>query len=98
MCVICVKRVPQIATRVFRYRLTRVRHWDMVSPMRGDEELLTSLQASELLVRSVRTVHRLAQAGALPVAKKLPGPNGAYLFRRGDVLTLRESTRSAGAA
>lgn len=49
------------------------------------DELLTSAQASLLLAKSGRTVQRMAEAGALPIAQKLPGPNGAYLFRRSDV-------------
>lgn len=50
------------------------------------DALLTSTQAGVVLGKSARTVTRLADAGALPVAQKLPGPNGAYLFRHTDVL------------
>jgi len=50
-----------------------------------NDELLTSTQAGTLLVKSARTVQRMADAGSLPVAQKLPGPNGAYLFRRKDI-------------
>lgn len=53
-------------------------------------ELLTSPEAGQILGKSARTVQRLADAGALPVAQKLPGPNGAYLFRRSDVEALLE--------
>ena len=58
-------------------------------------ELLTSVQVAILLGKSARTVHRMAEAGTLPVAHKLPGPNGAFLFRREDIDALVES---AGAA
>lgn len=49
------------------------------------DRLITSAEASRILGRSLRTVHRLAESGALTPAQKLPGPNGAYLFRRRDV-------------
>ena len=53
-----------------------------------NDALLTSPQASHLLGKSIRTIHRLTQSGELPVAHKLPGPNGAFLFRREDVEAL----------
>lgn len=56
-----------------------------MSPAPNPDELLTSPQAGAILNRSARTVQRLADSGDLPVAQKLPGPNGAYLFRRADV-------------
>lgn len=52
------------------------------------DDLLTSHQAGLLLNKSARTVQRLGQSGALRIAAKLPGPNGAYLFRRADVESL----------
>ena len=58
-------------------------------------ELLTSVQVAILLGKSARTVHRMAEAGTLPVAQKLPGPNGAFLFRREDIEALADT---AGAA
>ena len=51
-------------------------------------ELLTSPQAGAILGKSARTVQRMADAGDLPYAHKLPGPNGAYLFRRSEVEAL----------
>lgn len=51
-------------------------------------ELLTSPQAGAILGKSARTVQRMADAGDLPYAQKLPGPNGAYLFRRSEVEAL----------
>lgn len=49
------------------------------------DELLTSTEVGGLLGCSGRTIQRRADAGEIPVAHKLPGPNGAYLFRRSDV-------------
>lgn len=65
--------------------------------MPDDETLLTSPQAGALLGKSARTVVRMADAGVLPIAQKLPGPNGAYLFRQGDVRRLAERA-TAGVA
>lgn len=62
------------------------------------DDLLTSPQVALLLSKSIRTVHRLADSGELPVAHKLPGPNGAFLFRREDVERLLTPTSTAGAA
>jgi excisionase family DNA binding protein len=53
-------------------------------------ELLTTTEAGQILRKSARTVQRMADAGDLVVAQKLPGPNGAYLFRRSDVEALLE--------
>lgn len=53
--------------------------------MPKDDALLTSPQAAALVGCSARTVQRAADAGELPTAHKLPGPNGAYLFRPADV-------------
>ena len=54
-------------------------------PKPSPDELLTASQSGQLLNRSYRTVLRLMEQGELPCAMKVPGPNGAYLFRRGDV-------------
>lgn len=37
----------------------------------------------------------MAEAGKLPVATKLPGPNGPHLFRRADVEALLSTEASA---
>lgn len=52
------------------------------------DQLLTSTQAGALLNKSGRTVTRMAEAGRIPIAQRLPGPNGAFLFRRSDVEAL----------
>jgi len=49
------------------------------------EPLLTAFDVGLILRRSARTVHRMVERGDLQVAQKLPGPNGAYLFRKQDV-------------
>lgn len=59
------------------------------------DELLTATQAGIILGRSGRTVIRMAEAGKLPVATKLPGPNGPHLFRRADVEALLSTEASA---
>ena len=56
-------------------------------------ELLTSPQVGAILGKSVRTVHRMVDSGALKPVQQLPGPNGAYLFRRRDVEALASKQR-----
>lgn len=48
-------------------------------------ELLTAPEASRLLGVSIRTVHRRVEAGELVAVRKLPGPNGAFLFDRAEI-------------
>lgn len=55
------------------------------------DDLLTSPQVGLILGKSARTVQRMAGAGELPVAHKIPGPNGAFLFRRSDIEALANS-------
>ena len=52
-------------------------------------ELITAAEAGVILGRTPRTIQRLADAGTLTPAHKLPGRTGAYLFRRADVEALR---------
>lgn len=54
------------------------------------EELITATEAGRIVGRSGRTVVRAAEAGRLTIAQKLPGPNGAYLFRRADIEAFAE--------
>lgn len=71
-----------------------MRQCDMVRlTMETDTDLITSFEAGLILRKSARTVQRMARTeenpeGVLPVVTKLPGPNGAYLFRRSDVRAL----------
>lgn len=62
--------------------------------MASPDDLLTAQQAGALKGCSYRTILRLAESGRLPVAHKLPAPNGAYLFRRADVLALAEDAEA----
>lgn len=57
-------------------------------------ELITSPEAGQILGKSARTIQRMADAGDLPVAQKLPGPNGAYLFVRSDIEALMAEATS----
>lgn len=62
-----------------------MRHCVMVQPM---TDLVTSPEAGRMLGKSARTIQRMADSGDLPYTQKLPGPNGAYLFRRSDIEAL----------
>lgn len=53
-------------------------------PKPDRDELVTATQVGLMVNRSSRTVIRMAEQGDIPIAAKLPGPNGAYLFRRID--------------
>jgi predicted DNA-binding transcriptional regulator AlpA len=64
----------------------------MVSHM---DDLLTSTEAGQIIGKSARTVQRMAESGELPVAQKLPGPNGAYLFRRTEIEALVPAERAS---
>ena len=57
-------------------------------PKPDPDELIISSQVGLILGKSPRTIARLAEQGEIPYASKLPGPNGAYLFRRGDIEAL----------
>lgn len=65
--------------------LTQVRHCATVGTM-SQTKLLTSSQAALLLSKSPRTIQRMADAGELEIATKLPGPNGAYLFDESEII------------
>jgi excisionase family DNA binding protein len=62
----------------------------MLPTMTTTKALLTSRQAAERLGVDLRTVHRMAGAGRLPPAGKLPGRTGAYLF---DVAVIDDAAR-----
>lgn len=53
-------------------------------------DLITAKEAGRLLRRSPRTVIRWADQDRLPVAHKVPGDTGPYLFDRSDVERLRD--------
>jgi excisionase family DNA binding protein len=51
----------------------------------ADIDLLSTAEVAELTGWSVNSIHRRVDDGTLPVARKLPGRTGAFLFHRGDV-------------
>lgn len=61
-----------------------MRHSALMPKKSDPDQLLTATQVGSLIGRSGRTVIRLSEAGEIPVAAKLPGPNGAHLFRHAD--------------
>lgn len=67
-------------------------------PQTNPDELLTATQVGALANRSSRTVIRMAEDGEIPVSAKLPGPNGAHLFRRADAEKLAEKLAEKDAA
>lgn len=50
------------------------------------EDTITVAEGATLVGKSVPTVSRAVRAGRIPVVKKLPGANGAYLLHPADVL------------
>jgi len=60
-----------------------------------EDALITAAEAGVILGRTPRTIQRLADAGILASAQKLPGLTGAYLFRRADVEALLRSPEPA---
>ncbi|WP_045194696.1 helix-turn-helix domain-containing protein [Rhodococcus sp. B7740] len=58
-------------------------------------ELLTSGEAGVLLTKSARTVQRMVDAGTLKPVRRLPGVNGAFLFKRSDVEALMPKPKVA---
>lgn len=51
----------------------------------SNDALMTSTEAGAVLGMSARTVQRRAENGQLAYKRKLPGPNGAYLFEAAEV-------------
>lgn len=58
-------------------------------------EIITAPEASVLLRCSIRSVHRLIDSEQLPVIRKLPGPNGAFLIHRAEVEKLAAASSPA---
>ena len=59
------------------------------------EALLTSKQVAAILNRSAKTIIRMALAGTLPYAQRLPGQQGAFLFRPADVEAAAQEAKAA---
>jgi len=55
------------------------------------EDLIGTAEVCALLGVDRSTVKRWVDRGRLKPAGKLPGATGAYLFRRGDALALKDS-------
>ena len=66
-----------------------------VTHMGNEAELLSTAEAAALLGKSIATINRWADSGALPVAVKAPGIRGARFFAAAEVEKLRTE---AGAA
>ena len=66
----------------------------MVAPMSDEHQLITSHEAGVILGKSARTVQRMIPTGELTPVRKLPGPNGAYLFRLADIDALATEAAS----
>lgn len=60
--------------------------------MSQSAHLLSTAQVAAMLNKSTATVKRMALAGTLPPAMKLPGETGAYLFRPEDVERLLKAS------
>ncbi len=55
---------------------------------------LSTQEAADILGVGRRTIHRWAQDGTLPVARKKPGELGAYVFLPRDVEALAAKRRA----
>jgi excisionase family DNA binding protein len=67
-------------------------------PMANTNDLISSIEAAELLGVGRSTLTRWVQSGRLTEAMKLPGDTGARLFRRTDVEALRSPTAGRAAS
>lgn len=69
---------------------------DSLSLVTETPDYVGNAEACEILGGLDRsTLVRWVQLGKLHPAQKLPGPNGAYLFRRRDVEALRDARAKA---
>jgi predicted site-specific integrase-resolvase len=60
-----------------------------------DETLIGSTESCRILNVDKTTLARWAAMGRIGIAHKLPGRNGAYLFRRGDIRALAAQREEA---
>jgi Helix-turn-helix domain len=56
----------------------------------SDDDLIGTTETAEILGLERSTIARRVQMGQMGYAGRLAGKRGAYLFRRRDVLRLRE--------
>ena len=61
-------------------------------------DLIPTSEVAEIVGVSVATVNRWAESGRLRTAAQAPGPTGARLFARPDVLRLAKERRQKVAA
>lgn len=66
--------------------------------MRNGDEFIASAQAAPILGYSVAWVNKLASKGRLPVAHKMTGKTGAYLFRKEELEQFAENRSQQPAA
>lgn len=64
---------------------TSTAHRAMIPDM---DDLIGTAEVTRILGCDKATVLRRIDAGLLTPAHKLPGPNGAYLYKRADVVAL----------
>lgn len=57
-------------------------------------DLIPTAEVAEIVGVGVATVNRWAENGTLPTAARAPGPRGARLFARPDVLRIAEERRA----
>jgi len=63
--------------------------------MRSKGELITTAEVAQLLGITIAWTNKQAAKGRLPVAHKLPGLTGAYLFQRDEIEALASQRQSA---
>ena len=59
-------------------------------PMANPDDLISSIEAAELLGKGRSTLTRWVQSGRLTEAMKLPGETGTRLFHRSEVERLAD--------
>ena len=62
------------------------------------DDLILATDAGAILGKSARTISRLAESGQIPFVQKLPGPRGAYLFRRAEIEAFAAKLRDESVA
>jgi len=55
-----------------------------------EDDLIGTAEVTRILGCDKATVLRRIEAGVLVPAMKMPGPNGAYLFKRADAEALKD--------
>jgi excisionase family DNA binding protein len=63
--------------------------------MTHESTVLTAAEVGEKLGVSGRTIARRADAGEIKILRKLPGPNGDYLFDSAEIERYIEAAKAA---